>query len=437
MSYKHLDQIQSLYESVSEIENSDNELVNEIITVVATSMFAEGYTNTAIKGYFNSADPVDVVEKYDIYSENFLFVDEKTLTEDVEHDLVLDEESLAELNLIIEGIAGIIGKGLKRVLAPTMRTLKGSTRNSLKKIPGLKAVYPNKATNAVKSGVKAVSKKADDAAKWTGGANPAGKPSVPGTKGGALATISKTKTKVKDAVTTGAKSAKDKVGEVVKNVKTAAKTPKASAKNAFTKAANFVKKNKVATAGTVIGGGIGLGLVGGGKNKSKSKKKESMPIQSVEKQKENDTHTDAQGKKYPSTAEIRAKHSKASSTGNAGSSTDSGGTAGKTTVTPKPEAKASDTSEKDAWLKKTRNSPAAKSGAFSDDQRWAQQLKHRKWQKENKRGKYKESYDAFDIVSNYLIDSNQVDGMDEALYVMTEMDAQTIQGIVEDFKKKA
>ena len=99
MSYKHLDQIQSLYESVSEIENSDNELVNEIITVVATSMFAEGYSNTAIKGYFNSADPVDVVEKYDIYSENFLFVDEKTLTEDVEHDLVLDEESLAELNL--------------------------------------------------------------------------------------------------------------------------------------------------------------------------------------------------------------------------------------------------------------------------------------------------------------------------------------------------
>ena len=44
-------------------------------------------------------------------------------------------------------------------------------------------------------------------------------------------------------------------------------------------------------------------------------------------------------------------------------------------------------------------------------------------------------WDAFNIVSNYLIDSNQVDNMDEALYVMTEMDAQTIQGIVEDFKK--
>ena len=45
-------------------------------------------------------------------------------------------------------------------------------------------------------------------------------------------------------------------------------------------------------------------------------------------------------------------------------------------------------------------------------------------------------WDAFDIVSNYLIDSNQVDDMDEALYVMTEMDTQTIQGIVEDFEKQ-
>ena len=41
-----------------------------------------------------------------------------------------------------------------------------------------------------------------------------------------------------------------------------------------------------------------------------------------------------------------------------------------------------------------------------------------------------ESYDAFDIVSNYLFESNQVDNMDEALYVMSEMDANTIQDIV-------
>lgn len=41
---------------------------------------------------------------------------------------------------------------------------------------------------------------------------------------------------------------------------------------------------------------------------------------------------------------------------------------------------------KEAWLKKTRNSPAAKSGAFTDDERWAQQQKHRTW-KANRKAK--------------------------------------------------
>mgnify|MGYP001184313912 CR=1 FL=1 len=41
------------------------------------------------------------------------------------------------------------------------------------------------------------------------------------------------------------------------------------------------------------------------------------------------------------------------------------------------------------WLKKSANSPAAKSSAFTDDQRWAQQLKHRQWQKDNNRGAFK------------------------------------------------
>ena len=37
------------------------------------------------------------------------------------------------------------------------------------------------------------------------------------------------------------------------------------------------------------------------------------------------------------------------------------------------------------WLAKTANSPAARSGAFSDDQRWQQQLKHRQWLADNNR----------------------------------------------------
>ena len=43
--------------------------------------------------------------------------------------------------------------------------------------------------------------------------------------------------------------------------------------------------------------------------------------------------------------------------------------------------------EKAAWIKKTRNSPAAQSGAFTDDERWAQQQKHRAWKASRKKKK--------------------------------------------------
>ena len=43
--------------------------------------------------------------------------------------------------------------------------------------------------------------------------------------------------------------------------------------------------------------------------------------------------------------------------------------------------------ERAKWLKKTRNSPAATSGAFTDEERWQQQLRHRAWKES--RGKKK------------------------------------------------
>ena len=42
------------------------------------------------------------------------------------------------------------------------------------------------------------------------------------------------------------------------------------------------------------------------------------------------------------------------------------------------------------WLKKTRNSPAARSGAFTDDERWNTQLKHRAWKAGRQRTKVNE-----------------------------------------------
>ena len=44
-------------------------------------------------------------------------------------------------------------------------------------------------------------------------------------------------------------------------------------------------------------------------------------------------------------------------------------------------------------------------------------------------------YDAYDLVLEYLLSTEQAATIEEANYVMTEMDAETIQGIVEAQKK--
>jgi len=181
------------------------------------------------------------------------------------------------------------------------------------------------------------------------------------------------------------------------------------------------------------------------------------------------------------------------------------------TSDPKEDAEkakaAAEAEAKKAWLNKTRNSPAAKSGAFTDDQRWATYQKHRKWQKDNNRGEFRvkddpktpnneareaakkaaferrnkrltdkglkpivkkpeiktdqastdttttfdsnrvkdgnknvkkiitknEEFDAYDLVLNYLLETNQVDTIEEANYVMVQMDESTIQGIVNEY----
>jgi len=51
-----------------------------------------------------------------------------------------------------------------------------------------------------------------------------------------------------------------------------------------------------------------------------------------------------------------------------------------------------------------------------------------------KAASFKEDFDAFDIVLGYLVETEQVDSLDEALYIMMEMDAETIQSIVKDFE---
>ena len=60
--------------------------------------------------------------------------------------------------------------------------------------------------------------------------------------------------------------------------------------------------------------------------------------------------------------------------------------AGAPTVTEKVDDFVNALSAKDQWLADTANSPAAKAGVFSPDERWNQHLKHQAWKKEMGRG---------------------------------------------------
>ena len=75
----------------------------------------------------------------------------------------------------------------------------------------------------------------------------------------------------------------------------------------------------------------------------------------------------------------------------------------KKTVDPKKneivtkDSSSTDDGGKAAWLHKTRNSPAARSGAFTDDERWNTQLKHRAWKASRQRKKVNEAAIAIPI----------------------------------------
>ena len=154
-------------------------------------------------------------------------------------------------------------------------------------------------------------------------------------------------------------------------------------------------------------------------------------------------------KKFPSTAEIRAANQGRSGGGNAGGSTDSGGTSQSTikSVEQKPEIKKPDPkpmSTKDKFnskfIKKDKGVGFVKRGtavAQRAENKEKNKLRAQKLAKERLAKKNAmEEYTPYDFVLEYLLSTEQAATIEEANYVMTEMDAETIQGLVEEQKKK-
>ena len=155
-------------------------------------------------------------------------------------------------------------------------------------------------------------------------------------------------------------------------------------------------------------------------------------------------------KPMPTTAEIRAANPGKVGGGNAGASTDSGGTQGQggapvvkktVTVVKKPEVS---TMTKQGKPRTKAQMMAAKRIAdgksISDVKQSSRDAMKAKAAErfaafKAKRAEKKaamEEYTPYDIVLEYLLSSEQVATIEEANYVMTEMDAETIQAIVKE-----
>ena len=81
----------------------------------------------------------------------------------------------------------------------------------------------------------------------------------------------------------------------------------------------------------------------------------------------------------------------------------------------------------------TQGPAGAKIDKDSVDRAIEAEKKRQKERAEKAQKQQSESFDAYDIVLNYLFEMGHVDTIDEANYIMLEMDSQTIQNIIEQY----
>jgi len=408
MSYKHLEDIQNIYEQIS--EPVDKQLVSEASAILIDSMFSEGYSENAIAEYALNANPDDIVERIAVAAENYIYIEASQLNESidgVEYE-ILEENSqqVANLQELVE--KAIIGRALgalSKVLKPAVKGLKGSGKEALnlgKKVGG-------KVVDKVKGGAKALVAGGGKALKSTGDAIKKYGPTA--AKFGAAGLIG-----VPLAIG-GAKLLKkgfDTAKKFVKGGTDAFKKPEVKPEPEGKKDDSLSWKNMKDS-----------GALDQKKEPAKPKvvpgSEKIIPARPA----------NPSGKKLPKPRTIGPDKGQINPNSTRGKM-----------IAKNKEIHGGKKIEK-LRDKNAAFQAAKKSGSNYSMDDFVKDFPDSNTAKERRKSKRvtsvmdMESYDAFDIVSNYLIDSNQVENMDEALYVMSEMDANTIQGIVEHHQKDA
>jgi hypothetical protein len=388
------------------------ELVEDIIISLALSMFSEGYTAETFVKFLSTSNEEDILEKY--FNTDISFISEETIY----NNFVEEQLELLE----VAGLIKLLGRGAKAA-ASGMKATKGAVKAGVTKtatagvegrvgrqlarstdpkrtIAAIEKVAKNKATKAgvtVPQGslspkqstelikqartVKAI-KSVKDASKLAlvGGLGVAG-----GYMGAKL----------------GSGSGDGKVGPAIVGPKIVG--PK------------IVGPKIVGPKSSSPSGGGGSNSSGGGGGSSTSPSGFAKPVPSAAaapKKSESGTAMQQWAKANPKlAAKVKPGQSGYEEISAMRSTPGPNEKQDQTPTTGKPEAQI-DKSSVEADIKKEQ-----------------ERLK-----KKTEQTTTKESYDAYDVILEYLIDTEQVDTIEEAHYVMLEMNEETVGNIIEQYE---
>ena len=176
MSYKQLEDIQNIYEHIS--EPVDKQLVSEASAILIDTMFSEGYSEDAIAQFVLNSNPDDIVEKIAVAAENYIYIEASQLNESidgVEYE-ILEENSqqVANLQELVEAalLARAVG-ALSKIAKPVAKGIAASGKEALKlggkvagKVKGGAKALVAGGANALKSTGKAIKKYGPTALKY-------------------------------------------------------------------------------------------------------------------------------------------------------------------------------------------------------------------------------------------------------------------------------
>ena len=435
MSYKNLNDLQYLYEGVVSDSQTD-ELSEAVLYTVVTEMVYRGYSESAINQYLGNISEVELIERFLSTFE----IENLTLSEQQEEKraLILERPNLG-------GLLKLLGGG-KKVTSDTL------TREASKRGPG----FLKKFQSWLK-GSKVTSGAADDAASGASKANKDGRSLLdkvlnrnkPDTK----------KNELQDRINKAVDKNKDKIGKTnidTSGNNTAAKVTAASVVGGTTGAVvsnsgnnNQKKNNKVTTAPVT--------------DKDKEDAKKEADLEAVMKASGKYKEVDAPGKGNEGKTVLQ-KVKDPDPKDNKLDTTPVKKTEVKVDkVEKQPEVKVKQkrmnpierrnreifgdkkvdflkTKQKDfKTMQALSQLPDAKPGEqkaiFAKKYPNSNVAKDLRASKRTTQWYDLESYDAYDLVLNYIMESKQASSIEEANYIMMEMDQNTIHEIVQVQKK--